>query len=166
MVKKVSSKELGEIVGITERRVNQLVKSNKIFTKDPDGKFDVVKNVDSWFKTKYQEVDSSSNMKSEQALHEKIKRQKSELQLKIMKGDLHRSKDVEAAMTNMITNAKQRLLGLPSKAAPMVMGFKDLSSIQNVLQKIVEESLAELAEYTVELFRGNETIQTAGDDDD
>jgi hypothetical protein len=88
------------------------------------------------------------NYETERALHEEAKREKSEMHLKVMKGELHIVKDVEYVMTDMTTKAKTKLLGLLSKAAPMVMGYKDISKIQSILQKIIDDALNELSEYS------------------
>jgi plasmid maintenance system antidote protein VapI len=168
MSRKITAKDLAEIIGISERRVNQLVKEGGIFSKELDGKFDVQKNVENFYKNKFSESDSKANYDDERAKHEKIKRERASLHLKMLKGDLHKSKDVEEAMTTMIVNAKQKLLGLPTKAAPMVIGYKDITSIQQILGQIVEEALLELVEYSADLFgdKGVFFTNANGDDDD
>lgn len=169
MSRKITAKELAEIIGISERRVNQLVKDGGIFFKELDGKFDVQKSVENFYKNKFNDADSKASYDDERAKHERIKRERASLHLKVLKGELHKTKDVEEAMTTMIVNAKQKLLGLPTKAAPMVIGYKDITSIQKILDQIVEEALMELVEYSADLF-GDKVALFAnaadGDDDD
>ena len=167
MARLITAKDLAEIVGISKRRVNQLVKEGGIFFKELDGKFDVQKNVENFYKNKFSDTDAKANYDDERAKHEKIKRERASLHLKLLKGDLHKSKDVEEAMTMMIVNAKQKLLGLPTKAAPMVIGYKDITSIQQILSQVVEEALLELVEYSADLFGDKAPYSNAdGDDDD
>lgn len=165
MSRKITAKELAEIIGISERRVNQLVKDGGIFTKELDGKFDVQKSVENFYKNKFNDADSKASYDDERAKHERIKRERASLHLKVLKGELHKTKDVEEAMTTMIVNAKQKLLGLPTKAAPMVIGYKDITSIQQILSEIVEEALLELVEYSADLFSNKAIFANTMDGD-
>lgn len=166
----VNSIVLGNCLGITDRRVRQL-KTEGIIPEVSRGKYDLFECTRRYCEYLRQQLNSNSDNKEvklnydqERALHEKAKREKAELQLKVMKGELHLSTDVEDIMTDMITRAKTKLLGLPSKAAPMVMGYKDISKIQSILQKVVDDTLNELSEYNPELFKNDEVLQDDNDE--
>lgn len=148
----VKSDELGKILNLTTRRINQLAQEG-ILQRDYSGKFDLRKAIPAYID--YQ-LNESDELKLEKTAHEKIKREKSELELKLMKNELHRSEDVEAVMTDMILRCRSRLLNIPSKAAPLIIGYKDVMRIQNVLQKQIEEALNELADYEPEMFMSEE----------
>ena len=164
----VNSVVLGGCWGITDRRVRQL-RSEGIISEVARGKYDLLECTRKYCEYLRQQINATSEGKEvrlsydqERSLHEKAKRKKAELMLKVMKGELYRSEDVETIMTDMIIRAKTKLLGLPSKVAPMVIGYKDISKIQNVLQKVVNEALNELSEYDPDLFINDGVIQ--GDD--
>jgi phage terminase Nu1 subunit (DNA packaging protein) len=167
----VNSVTLGHVWGITDRRVRQLVEEGVIETV-ARGKYNLVDATRRYCAFLRQSAEAGADKKNaklsydeEHAAHEKVKREKAELQLKVMKGELHRSEDVEEVMTDMITRAKTKLLGLPSKVAPRVMGYKELTKIQAVLQMHIEEALAELADYSPELFANDDVIQDDDNDE-
>ncbi|MBP1616073.1 MAG: hypothetical protein H6Q67_2326 [Firmicutes bacterium] len=89
MAKLITAKELSEILGISERRVNQIVTEKQTFERELNGKFDVVKCVEAYYRDMLLDVDYNADLDRERALHEKAKREKSELLLKQMKNELH-----------------------------------------------------------------------------
>lgn len=166
----VNSVTLGSIWGVTDRRVRQL-KDEGVISEVTRGKYDLAECTRRYCNFLRQAADANANQKEiklnydqEHALHEKIKREKAELQLQVMKGELHRSEDVELVMTDMLTRVKTKLLGLPSKMAQMVAGMKDSVKIQGLLQRQVEEALNELSDYQPDLFINDSVV--SGDDDD
>lgn len=64
----------------------------------------------------------------------------------IQRGELIPRPDVVAAWTAVFAHVRARLLALPSKAAPAVVGLSALPEVKEVLSDHVEEALAELAE--------------------
>jgi phage terminase Nu1 subunit (DNA packaging protein) len=167
----VNSITLATILGITDRRVRQLVQEGVINAKSR-GKYELVKTVQLYCNYLRQKTEVDSNKQgakvdyeTERALHEKVKREKADLQFKVMKGELHRAQDVENIMVDMITNAKTKLLGIPAKAAPMIIGYTDIPRVQSILQKAVEETLGELANYNPELFTNKSVLVDEGEED-
>lgn len=67
-----------------------------------------------------------------------------------MKSELHEAVDVEYIIRDMIANAKTKLISIPGKAAPMIIGYTDIPRIQSILQKAIEETLEDLANYVSE----------------
>lgn len=166
----VNSVTLGDRWGITDRRVRQL-KDEGVIEEVARGKYNFFECNKRYITFLRQAAETGCDKKQakldkdeQQAMHEKVKREKSELQLKIMKGELHKSEDVEMVMTDMIANAKSKLLGIPSKAAPMVMGYKEIPKVQAVLQRLIEESLIDLSDYTTELFKNDDVLKDDSDD--
>lgn len=53
--------------------------------------------------------------------------------------------EVHAAVTNSFSRVRARLLSLPTKMAPMVMGLTSLATVQEKLSNATNEALAELA---------------------
>ena len=62
----------------------------------------------------------------------------------IKRGDLMSASDVAKHWAGIIVNAKTRLLSIPTKAAPMVMGVKSLPVAREVIERFVMEALNEL----------------------
>lgn len=168
----VNSIVLGGLWGITDRRVRQL-REEGVISEVARGKYSLNDCTRKYCEYLRQQINANSEGKetklsydTEKALHEKAKREKAELQLQVMKGELHRSEDIEMVMTDMLTRIKTKLLGIPSKVAPLVIGYKDITKPQGILQKYIQETLAELSEYNPELFINDEVLQQQGDADE
>ncbi|NLH00787.1 hypothetical protein [Clostridium thermosuccinogenes] len=169
----VNSIVLGNCWGITDRRVRQL-REEGIISEVSRGKYDLIECTRRYCAYLRELANASNNdgkevklnYDTEHALLEKAKREKAELQLRVMKGELHLGTDVEEVMTDMITKAKMKLLALPAKAADLVIGRKDINTIENILQKLIEEALNELADYTPELFEHEQALVSDVSEDD
>lgn len=56
-------------------------------------------------------------------------------------------------MTVMLTNLKGKMLAVPNKIAPLVVGCDNLGDIQDIVLSSIEDVLLELSEYSPELFK-------------
>lgn len=166
--KLVSTSELAEILGITDRRIRQLEKAG-IISKISRGKYDLAAAVQqyiSWIKSQYAETDEELDLKKEKTLLTRANRQKVELELQIMRGELHRSEDVRRVMNDMLGAFRARCLAIPSKVAPKIQGKTDLAIIQDIIKKEVYEALSELADYDPEVFYRQSKDKLVLDEDD
>lgn len=164
-----STSELAEILGLSDRRIRQLEQEG-VISKIERGKFNLPKAVQqyiSWIKSqaaaKYEE---ELDLRKEKTLLTRAQRQKTELELQIMRGELHRSEDVQRVMNDMLGAFRARCLAIPSKAAPQIQGQTDLAVIQDVIKKEVYEALAELSEYDPEVFYSQSKDQLVLDSDE
>lgn len=155
--KAVTTAEISEMLGVSVRRIQQLAKDDAL-VKLGHGKFDLVKSIKRYIE--YQ-VDSRAPMVEdeeelnpavERALWTREKRKKTELEVKIIKGELHRSKDVERITGDMLASFRARLLNLPDKVAPLLIAKTDLQDINDTVRLAVYEALNELAEYDPEVY--------------
>ena len=151
MAKFVTARQLAEILGITERRVNQIANEGRVFTRDLNGKFDVVKCVEAYYREKFAKDDDELNYEREKALHEKAKREKAELLLLKMKNRLHAAEDVELIMTEMLVRFRNRILGIPAAIAPKLYR-KTVPKIAEILKAELHSALTELSEYDPAMF--------------
>ncbi len=156
MAKFITARYLAEILGITERRVNQIASEGRVFTRDLNGKFDVVECVAAYYKEKYVPADKNVNYDEEKALHEKAKREKAELLLAKMKNELHSAEDIELIMTNMIVTFRNKLLAIPSAIAPSLVRLKNINKISEMIDLKIREALLELSEYSPGMFGDGE----------
>ena len=155
MAKFVSARQLAEVLGITERRVNQIANEGKVFTRDLNGKFNVVQCVESYYREKFIKDDDDSSYDKERALHEKAKRQKAELQLEKMRNRLHWAEDVELIITEMLVRFRNRILGVPTAIAPRLYR-KSVAKIAETLKDELHSALNELSEYDPSMFTDEE----------
>lgn len=165
-----TSDGLASCIGLTRPRIIQLANEG-VFDRDKNSKYvvqdnikryiDHVKNGDKGTET---DEEFQANYWQEKALHEKAKRELTEMNLAKMQGKMHEAKDVELVMTEMLTNLRTQLLGLPSQLAPQLTG-KTQEEIYTAMNSAIEEKLIELKDYAPSLFE-SEVIDDDPDEDD
>lgn len=142
---------------ISARRVNQLVKEN-VLSREKNGKFDLADSCESYYAWKFRS-DGEINYDQEHALLEKAKREKAEIDLQERKETLLRAKDVEHIVDGMILTCKAKLLAIPTKAAPKIIGKSEIPAIVEVMRDEIYEALNELKEIPAE------QVEEAADDE-
>ncbi|MFY0545466.1 hypothetical protein [Brevibacillus sp. H7] len=163
-----SAKQLSEILNLTPRRIQQLAEEG-IMVKASRGKYKAIDSIQRYIQLLQEKKGDSDEVDyfTERALHEKAKREKAELALAVMKGDLHRSKDVEMVMNDMIAAFRARILAIPTKLAPQMQGLKELAAIRDLLTREMIEALTELSEYDPQVFYAkSEDYVELNDDED
>lgn len=148
----VSTKQLSEIIGVSTRRINQL-EAEGAFAKIAHGKFDLALSIRRYIEFLTQKPkEEELNKTKEEALWTKARRQKAELELAIMKGELHRSEDVKRVMNKMLSAFRARILSIPSKTASQLVSQTEIPVIKEILKSAVYEALTELSEYDPHVF--------------
>lgn len=64
---------------------------------------------------------------------------------------MHDAADVELVMTDMLTNLRNQLLGLPAKMAPQLAN-RDKDYIDQALTDEIQSRLTELSDYSPDMF--------------
>lgn len=152
---------LADMLGIKQTTVRHLASSG-VMPRVSSGRYkmrDCVHNYVMQLRIQSRTPDSGADnekpeLREMQARHEAVKLQMSEMQLKLMKGKLHKSEDVERVMTAMLTSMRAKLLSLPSRVAPRVAQADDPEEVMAILQADMFDALHELTEYTPEMFYG------------
>lgn len=147
--------EMGRALGLTSGRVNQLVQEG-VAIRDPQDKSGgvfVVETLKNYFSQRGggSADGDAPDLNEEKARHEKAKREIAELKLAELQGKVYPARTVELVMTEMASNLRTQLLGLPSKLAPILEGQKK-EEIYATLTKEIEEKLSELSSYSPDLF--------------
>lgn len=150
----ISTAKISEIFGYDPRRIQQLTHEGAL-VRVGHGKFDLRKSIQAYIEYKVgketPDEDEIDNAK-ETAKWTKARREKAELEVAIIRGELHRSKDVERVMNDMLGAFRARLLSLPTKMAPQVIGKTDLAEVKDVLKLAVIEAMNELSNYDPNVF--------------
>lgn len=146
-----TARELAGLLGISERRVNQLA-NEKIFVKNMEMDYDLPDSIARYYENKYASKDEDEYW-SEKAKHEAAKRKLAELLLAKKQGNVHEAEDVELVMSDMLSNLRSQLLGMPTKLAPL-LERKSKGTIQKILSSEISEKLEELSDYSPTLFDG------------
>lgn len=157
--------ELARALGITQPRVHQLIQDG-IVCRDNHGSVLVVESLKNYYHTQgvASDADDSIDYMIEKAKHEKTKREIAELKLAKMEASAYDAKTVELVLTEMLSNLRTQLLGLPSKLAPQLEG-KTKESVYTTLTREIEDKLSELSEYKPELFTQEEIVDGVDDED-
>lgn len=154
--------QMARALRISQQRVSQMVKDGTL-PVDENGSLLLVDGIKSYLANSSGGDASEIDIDKERALHEKAKREITELKLEKLKKNLYSAQVVEYVMTAMAANLRSQLLGLPSKLAPMLEGKKK-EEIYSQMTKEIEEKLGELAAYSPELY--SEEIEGEDEDED
>lgn len=155
--------QMARALKISQPRVHQMMQEGILPTNE-NGDLLLVEGIKAYCRMKKQAVeDEEVDFDKERAKHEKAKREIAELKLDEMKKNAYSAKVVEYVMTEMASNLRTQLLGLPSKLAPVLEG-KSKEEIYTTTTREIEEKLSELASYTPDLF--DEEIEDEEDDGD
>ena len=144
-----SGAELARLLNITDRRVRQLTDED-VLTRQAEGDFILPEAIAEYYSYKYQ-TDETIDYMAEKAKHEKAKRELAELELGKKRLELHVASDVEAVLSEMLTNFRAQIHGIPSKMAPILFG-KSTADIEELLNIEVEDRLSEIRDYTPTMF--------------
>ena len=151
----VRQKDLAIAIGVSPARVNQLVKDG-IVVRDENNQGGAVilyESLKNYFQTSSAKDDGEETIDywEEKAKHERARRQIAELRIAKMEGRAFDARTVELVLTEMLSNLRTQLLGLPSKVAPQLEGATK-EQIYDTLTQEIEDKLSELSEYKPELF--------------
>lgn len=152
-LKIVTSAQISKILGFTTARIRQL-ENDGALVKISHGKFDLAASIQRYVEyIREQEIsDEELDLNRERTLLTRANREKVELELQIMRGELHRSDDVKRVMNDMLSAFRARCISIPSKAAPRLISQTEIPVIQDIIKKEVYEALAELSEYDSHRF--------------
>ena len=98
----VSTKELAEILGLSDRRVRQLENEGSL-VKIGRGKFDLAASIQKYIDTIKERSlsDDEIDLNKEKTLLTRANRMMAEMELKIIQGEVHRSEDIEKVMNQL-----------------------------------------------------------------
>ena len=167
----VTQTQLGAILEVSQQRVNQLIDEDVVL-RDETSKSGAVLLIDSlknYYLSKHAVTDSaggSVNFWKEKALHERAKREMTELKLSERRGELYEAATVESVMIEQLTNFRNKLLGLPAKFATRLEG-KRRDEIYDTLTVEIENCLDELSKnYSDADFRSKDDEEPKPTDDE
>ena len=148
VVQTVTLGTIAKVLMLTERRVNQLVKEGKL-TKESRGRYQLIPNVQAYIRywqNRSSGTDSAHNsdLHTEKTRLTKAQADKAELEAAELRGIMVNMDEAESKFADMAHTVKQKLLVVPSKAAPSVAAATNVSDIEDILKKEIHEVLEEL----------------------
>lgn len=163
----VTQRALAVAFCITPARVNQLIKDGVVVRDENDtsGAVFLYESTKNYWQSQAPRPSDEENVDymQEKALHEKTKREISELRLAKMERNVYDARTVELVLTEMLSNLRTQLLGLPTKLAPILDG-KDKNAIYKRMTEEIEEKLGELSEYEPAMFA--DEVEDANEESD
>lgn len=161
----VNATVLSDMLGVSNRRIRQLAEEG-ILVRAAKGRYKLAESIKNYIVTlRISNKDSTGNISSEEldldeekAKHEVIKKQINQLKLQLMKGEVHKSEDVRAVMSDMLAAFRSRLMNHPAKSAPVLANMYDAGQIQTYLEKEMSDALLELRQYDPKEFYNDDYI--------
>lgn len=146
----VNQKTLAAALGISTRQIRYLREQGMFSFIEGKKKYDLTSCVFEYieFKVKAETGRGTSlDKEKEQAEHESLKKEITKLKLRKLRKEMHEASDVEDFLNAMLSDFRNRLLALPGKIAPLILGEIDINVIIKIINKEVIECLDELSEY-------------------
>jgi phage terminase Nu1 subunit (DNA packaging protein) len=175
--KTVSLQQLARFLPIGERQIQELAKRGSIM-KNEAGQYLFAESVAGYCeyaankrKNQYDSGGESSpgGYEAERARLTRAKADMAEMQAETMRGTVHEAGAVEAVWTDMILNARSKILAIPRKLAPRIVGMAKVAEIETCLETECHAALTELSDYDPDVvlrkYEASKAVSLEEDDD-
>jgi len=143
--------QVAAALDLSTKMVNDLIARGTI-TKKPRGQYNIEEAVKEYVRH-IREVAAGRlragelDLAEERARLAKEQADAKEMENAVSRGDLVYIDDVAKQVEAQLNAVRTRLLAIPSKAAPLVVGATTTAETKSVIEDMVEEALNELAGY-------------------
>lgn len=150
----IQTGELATIVGKSSRWIRQLTNDGTL-KQSGRGKYILAEAVQAYIEhiSGGKEEDDKPRYIDHKTEHERIKSEKAALELSRLRGELHKSEDVETVMSDMLAAFRQKILVIPTKLSPQLVGIQEIGVIKGKITSELYEALKELADYDPSMFQ-------------
>ena len=138
---KVRGAEAAAFLNIPERTFYHLAETG-VIPKAEDGGFVLGEVTEAYWRNQF----DSEGLTAARTRLVTAQAELAEAELAEARGELHRAAAVAKVWTDNVSNAKTRLLAIPSKVGPELVGH-EATAIQAKLKAAIYEALKELADY-------------------
>lgn len=148
---------IAKIFGVSTRRVEQLKSEGIIKGQGKPTKYDLLPTIQAYIRylsnkahgreKKQTDAELETEKKSAEARYKKAKADMAELELKELRGELHRASDVEAIVTDHVMALRSMLMSMPGKVAVDMAAIKTAPEAAERMKKEVYFILDSLADY-------------------
>lgn len=152
-----STQVIAKLFGVSTRRIEQLKTEGVIKGQGKPTKYDLLPTIQAYIKylsdkangreKKEKDAESESAKLKAEARIKEAKAEVAELELKELRGELHRAKDVEAIVTDSALLMRSMLLALPGQLAVDLASIDDAAEVADRIKKEVYSVLNRLSEY-------------------
>lgn len=151
---------ISRLLLMTDRRVQQLVKDG-VIPKTEKNRYELAPCVQGYIRYLQERAVGNAaapaDFHIEKARLVKLQADKTQMEVDELGSKLVRVDEVKKELYSAITDCKNRLLSIPSKATPILASETNPAAVQGVLEDLVREALEELAK------EANEPEQSAVD---
>ena len=147
-MKLYTAKAVAGWLDMTERNVRQL-KDKNIIKETRPGLYKLQDCIHAYINYLRGKAPEKENLdyNEERARLVRAKRESAELDLQLQKNEVHRSEDVELALSDMLIRFRTRLLAIPAKQSPILSTKSDQAEVFKILKAAIDEALEELSDY-------------------
>lgn len=148
---------IAKIFGVSTRRVEQLKSEGIIKGQGKPTKYDLLPTIKAYIRylsdkaygreKKQSDAELETEKKSAEARYKKAKADMAELELKELRGELHRASDVEAIVTDHVMTLRSMLMSMPGKVAVDMAEIKTAPEAAERMKQEVHFILQSLADY-------------------
>lgn len=158
-----------KLLDLTPARISQLT-SQGVIPRQERGRYEVVPVVRAYIKFLRERAVRGDVHGDDYSTHRtrltKARADITEMERAQMENRLIPSSDVEVTWNSIVSNARNRLIAIPTKVAPQVFASKNLNEIRDIIKEEIYSALDELANAeirTINPILGNSEI--TGDDE-
>jgi len=138
--KTVTTQEFADFKSITLRRVNQLVEEG-VLKRTSGGRLLFLESDQAYTQFKIEQYKTTDEKKR----LERLKGDKIERELEILSGQYIEVSEAMTGWGKIVMSVRNRLLAIPKKAAPLMVGIKKMTEAEDILKRTVYEALRDLA---------------------
>lgn len=149
---KVNYEEAANFLNLSKSAFFRLIDTG-VIPKSEDGVYVLGEVVESYWRNQF----DSEGLKAAQTRLVTAQAEIKETELATQRGELHRASSIAKIWTENVLNAKMRLLSIPTKLPPVLVG-QDVQTIRQKLENEIKEALKELADYDGEKISSATTI--------
>ena len=151
----VSAQELGDCIGLSDRRIRQLTTSG-VFAKSARNAYAFTASLQAYWAWKeagirgeYTESEDSSEARfeRERARLTAAKADKAEIEAALLKGTVHEANAVAMVMNDMLASFRARVLSIPTKTAPLTADATTPAECLAIIKAECDSALTALADY-------------------
>ncbi len=164
----LSKKDLSELTGLTFRRLFDidagLPPEKKLFVKGESGKkYDLALFLQRWVDYNVDRATAGiDDLDSVKARHEKVKIEKTELEVKRLRGDLIKRKDVMKLWGDVVSAVQKNLLGIPNDIAPTLIMIRSSEMIAERIDTAIRDALSAISETPIPTYATESTEDDEG----
>jgi len=142
MIEPVSIQDLQDITGYSRDQILRMATKDIVVRVDR-GKYDLSETIQNIIQNlKGQEKSVSQDDKKR---IDALKAEKLEMEIRNMKGELIEVDDITDTVGKMIQATRARILALPKKASPLLIGSKSIVETEDILKRQIYEILNDLS---------------------